>query len=158
MISITFSASIFKCFGTSRFLDFGSHYRRPRGPTGDLRVAIFAPKGLQKGMPPKYGEALRSVRVTVLSPLSVARATLHVQRRTCNVQRRIFDVFFSFLIDFSSHWGFIFVYFWHVFASIFPISFSHCFVQRCIFDGFVSLFALLFILLSSILTYHKPDN
>ena len=65
-----------------------------------------------------------------LSPLRVARATLHVQRRTCNVQRRIFDVFSSFFIDFSSHSGSIFVYFWHVFASILPILFSHCNVQR----------------------------
>ena len=47
------------------FFDFWCHYRRPRGPTGDLRVAIFAPKGLQKGTTPSYGEPLRSVRVNI---------------------------------------------------------------------------------------------
>ena len=39
------------------FFDFWCHYRRPRGPTGDLRVAIFAPKGLQKGTTPLFRRA-----------------------------------------------------------------------------------------------------
>ena len=60
----------------------------------------------------------------------IENATLHVARATLHVQRRIVDVFSSVFIDFSSHLGSIFVYFWHVFASILPISFSHCNVQR----------------------------
>ena len=61
--------------------DFRCHYRRPKGPTGDLRGATV-----------RVGTWSLSGRD--LSPLRVARATLHVQRRTCNVQRRIFYVVF----------------------------------------------------------------
>ena len=90
----------------------------------------FRAKGAPKGYDPFVRRASPKRSVHYLSPLSVARATLHVQRRTCNVQRRSFDAFSSFFIEFSSHLGSIFVYFWHVFASILPILFSHCNVQR----------------------------
>ena len=91
------------------------------------------------------GRASRNRSGHHLSPLGVARATLHVQRRTCNVQRRIFDAFSSFFIDFSSHLGSIFVYFWHVFC----IDSSYiAFALQCATSHFQLLFSNLFSILA----------
>ena len=111
------------------FFDCWCHFRRPRGPTGDLQGTISAPKRFQKGTGPKYGEPLRTVRLTIFhSKCSVDRffrflvdfkSHFHKKRRTCNVQRPIFHVFFSFVLDFSSHFGSIFVIYLACFCIIF---------------------------------------
>ena len=156
----------FRMVFLATFFNFWCHFRRPRGPTGDLRGTISAPKRFQKGTSPKSGEPLRTVRLTIFhSKCSVDRFFrflvdfkfhFHKKRRTCNVQRPIFYVFFSFVLDSSSHFGSIFC----IFLTCFCIGFSSYIVLAMVLNRYsitCSLFVL-FILLSSILTYHKPDN
>ena len=151
MIFNTFSASIFKCFGKSRFLDFGSHYRRPRGPTGGLRGSIFAASGSQQFW-----------RTTAF-PFRIAPGSI---RATILHSKRSVDRLFIFCIDFSFH----LVPFLHIFgvyflteasfyfrdASIFLISFWHWFWFDVRSHDHCLFILLILSLVSCTLTYHEP--
>ena len=125
----------------------GSHWR----PSGHHFRAKEAPKGyepeVRRASPNRsaYHFPFKMLVDRFFKFLVDFKSHFHKKRRTCNVQRPIFHVFFSCVLDSSSHFGSIFC----IFLACFCIDSSYIvFALQCATSHFQLLFSNLFSILA----------